>query len=107
VKENKLIKLRFCFPLYSCYEPFVHYKKAAIGYYAWLSQAIDSRVAPIIIFGDFRYSNYSSARMGKQTLHFSSHFENNQMTQKTAFENAAKIPNTSVWRFKLYVTFSF
>jgi len=45
---------------------FVYYKEAAIGYSA--SRAIDNRVAPITIFGNFRYPDYSSARMGKQMI---------------------------------------
>jgi len=47
-----------------------------------------------LLFGDFRYRNYSSARMRKQTV--LSHMKNNQFDGKDggAFEDAAKSPNT-------------
>jgi len=57
------------------------------------SQAIDNCVAPIIIFGDFRYPYYSSARMEKQTV--LSHLKNNHFDTKgnDVFEDAAKSLN--------------
>jgi len=50
------------------------------------SQTIDNRVASITIFGDFRYPNYSSARMGKQKV--LSRIKNNHFDTKVASSHA-------------------